>query len=435
MPWAGSGALRPVGLPQPNRQRHCHRGYRRAVATSRGPAQWAYRAYRSLPGPVRSVGESVLRSRAERETRALPPFPDTPLRLLIGPLNTAGQAHRWATAASTLPGVAAKSLNVERRSTGVSYGYETDWFLTRAAQLRGMRPYQEAVLDLTHVLAESGRAILEDPLDRSTVDDVPRLREHGVEVAMLIHGSEMRDLHQHAESYPHSPFRAEWDERWQHMQATVERTRALLTAFDGPVFVSTPDLLDFVPGAALLPIVVDVDRFAAAGRARQRPVLERDVPVVLHAPTNPRLKGTESIERVLEGLQREGLVAYRKLLGVPNQEMPRFLAGADIVIDQVVMGNPGVFLTESLAAGCLTVAHLSGPVRQRMTESDPEGLAPPVVEADPDTLEKVLRQVIADRAAYQETAARGPAWARRNHDGTRAAAVLGSWLSAHRYGG
>src|SRR5690606_23377616 len=109
------GLAVPVGLPQPNRLRRRIRGYRRAVAASSGPAQWAYRAFRALPSPVRDLGDTVLRLRAERSARALPAFPDEPTRLLIGPLNTAGQSHRWAQAARQLPGVAAKSLNVERR--------------------------------------------------------------------------------------------------------------------------------------------------------------------------------------------------------------------------------------------------------------------------------------------------------------------------------
>lgn len=409
------------------------------MASSRGPAQWAYRAYRSLPGPAKSVGETVLRRRAERETRALTPFAEEPARLLIGPLNTAGQAHRWATAANALPGVAAKSLNVERRSTGVSYGYDTDWFLSRAAQLRGLGPYHEAVLSLTHVLAESGRAILDAPLDRVILDDVPRLLEHGVEPGLLIHGSEMRDLHRHATAYSHSPFREEWDERWHRMQATVERTRAIVEQFDGQVFVPTHDMLDFVPGATLLPIVVDVDRFTVGPEEGAVTVLERERPVVLHAPTNPRLKGTEAVEQVLHRLEGEGLVTYRKLQGIPNQQMPGFLADADIVIDQIVLGNAATLTAEATAAGRLVIGHLTPEVRARMAEFDTAGVSaegldaeavgPPIVEAFPDTLEEVLRQVLGDRTAYQQVAARGPAWSRRNHDGTRAAAVLATWLA------
>ena len=89
----------------------------------------------------------------------------TTLQRILGRANPPASLTR-AEAAGRLPGVAAKSLNVERRSTGVSYGYDTDWFLSRAAQLRGMRPYQDQVLALTHVLAESGRALVEDVLDR-----------------------------------------------------------------------------------------------------------------------------------------------------------------------------------------------------------------------------------------------------------------------------
>ncbi|WP_256841770.1 hypothetical protein [Ornithinimicrobium cryptoxanthini] len=397
----------------------------------RGPASWAYRTYQALPGPVHAVGEAALRLRAEHQARKLTGFGHSPRRLLIGPLNTAGQAERWARAAEKVPGVEALSLAVERRVRGFTgYGYDTDWFLSRKVQLRGMRPYQERVLSLTHVLAESGRAVLDHPLDRTIIEDLPRLRAAGVDVGLLIHGSELRDLREHAEAYPHSPFQGEWDERWERMQATVDRTRAIVADFDGPVFVSTPDMLDFVPGATMLPIVVDVDRFTVQPGGRAVRVLERDRPVVLHAPTNPRLKGTDAVEQVLHRLEREGLVTYRRLQGIPNQEMPDFLHDADVVIDQIVLGNPGTLTAEATAAGRLLIAHLAPHVRELMTRLDAEGLAPPVVEAGPATLEEVLREILGDRSTYQEIAAQGPAWARHNHDGTRAASVLAAWFNS-----
>lgn len=404
------------------------------MAALRGPANWAYGTFQALPAPVRAAGEAALRLKAEHEAKKLSAFGHSPRRLLIGPLNTAGQAQRWARAAEQIPGVEAKSLAVERRVRGFTgFGYDADWFLTRKVQLRGMRPHQERVLGLTHVLAESGLAVLDQPLDRTIIEDLPRLRAAGVEVGLLIHGSELRDLREHAALDPQSPFRAEWDERWERMHATVERTRRIVEEFGGPLFVSTPDMLAFVPGATLLPIVIDVDRFTAQPGGSGAQVLERDRPVVLHAPTNRRLKGTEAIERVLHRLEGEGLVTYRRLEGVPNHEMPAFLWDADIVIDQIVLGNPGVLLTESLAAGRVVVAHLTDVVRQRMSDADPQRGLPPVLEATPDSLEDVLREIVRDRTSHVDLAAQGPAWARRNHDGTRAASVLAEWLgvSAH----
>ena len=399
------------------------------MPTLRGPRRWAYRAYTALPSPARGLGETVLRLRAEREVARQPGFdPGSERRLVVGPLNTAGQGERWAAAVRTLPGTSARAMSLERRGRGgVSYGYSSDWHLSRAVQLRGMAPHRARVLGTggqpgaTHVLAESAWAVLDDPYERRITQDLDDLRGVGIDVAVIVHGSEMRDLHGHAAAYPHSPFRGDWDERWERLQATVERTRAVLAEVEArgvPVFVPTPDMLEHVPGATLLPITTDVDRFSPGAA---QPLLERDRPVVLHAPTNPRLKGTAAVEEVLTRLQEEGLVAYRRLTGVPNAEMPGFVADADLVVDQIVLGNVATLAAESMAAGRLVVGHVPEEIRQRTP-----GL--PVVEATPATLEEVLRDVVAHRDGYREQAARGPAWARAHHDGRAAARALSPWL-------
>jgi hypothetical protein len=398
------------------------------VAPLTGPRKWAYQAFSALPGPVRGLGDTALRLRAEREVRAQPGFGDDRVRLLIGPLNTAGQAWQWARAAEQhLPGVSARSLWAERGTRSAALGYRHDIHLSRAAQLRGQRPHRARVLGASHVLVESGHPVLGDVRLGSFLDDVPVLRGAGVADGLLLHGSEIRDLRQHAEQDPHSPFAGEWDDRLTRMQATVGRTRGLLADYDGPVLVSTPDLLDFVPGATWLPLVVDVEAFA-----RDAQVLRRERPLVLHAPSNPLLKGTRAIEAALRRLSARGVITYRRLEGVPHARMADVIAAADVVVDQVVLGNPGVLLAESLAAGRLVVAHLSEPVRSRMAAADPAGQPVPVVEADPTTIAQVIEQVVADRAAYVEIARQGPAWARRNHDGVRAAQVLAGFLGHWR---
>jgi hypothetical protein len=402
------------------------------MSTLRGPRRWAYQAWTALPPPARGVGETVLRLRVEREVARQPGFdPGAQRRLVIGPLNTAGQGERWAAAAETLPGTSARAISLERRARGaVSYGYPSDWHLSRAVQLRGMGPHRARVLGTdghpgaTHVLAETAWSVLADPYGRWLTQDLDDLRGAGIEVAVVVHGSEMRDLRRHAAAYRHSPFRGEWDERWERLQATVERTRAMLAELEGsgvPVFVPTPDMLEHVPGATLLPITADVDRFSPGAT---QPVLHRDRPVVLHAPTNPRLKGTEAVEEVLIRLQEEGLVVYRRLTGVPNAEMPAFVADADVVVDQIVLGNVATLAAESMAAGRLVVGHVAEHIRERTP-----GL--PVLEATPATLEEVLRDVVAHPDGYRDHAARGPAWAREHHDGRAAARALSPWLGVN----
>ncbi|MGO0576768.1 hypothetical protein [Ornithinimicrobium panacihumi] len=386
----------------------------------------AWRAVAALPGPVRELARLPVRLRADAELRALAPMPEADRRLYLGPLNTAGQAWAWARAAERhLPGTAAQNLWVPRTLEQAHFGYPADHTISvrarqgRVRQLHGERVLREA----SHVLFESGRPVLDNFVDGSMLDDQPVLAEAGIRSGVLWHGSEIRDLREHAARYPHSPFAAEWDDYFTLLQSIVDANRARLADVDGPVLVSTPDLLDVLPGATWLPLVVDVERFAtAAGQAH--PALGGERPVVLHAPSNPRLKGTAVVEEVLTRLDGEGVVEYRRLSGVPHDQMAGFVADADVVVDQIVLGNPGVLVAESWAAGRLVVAHLSDEVRRRMQEADPEGADVPVVEADPTSLEEVVREIAAHPESFRGTAESGVGWARRNHDGRRSAAVL-----------
>lgn len=394
----------------------------------------AWRGMAALPGPVRELATLPVRRRADAQLRSLAPMPDAPHRLYLGPWNTAGQAWEWARAAERhLDGVAAQNLWAQRSFAQQHFGYRADHELTvlaqrgRVRQLHGERILREA----THVVHESGRRVLADFHAGSMLEDAADLRRAGIGAAVLYHGSEIRDLREHAARYPWSPFAVperQWDDYLRTLQGIVERNRSDLTRWrdevGGPVLVSTPDLLDAVPGATWLPLVVDVDRFAdAAARAGVVP-LERERPVVLHAPSNPRLKGTAAVEEALLAMERDGLVSYRRLDGVPHAQMADVVAEADVVVDQVVLGNPGVLVAEALAAGRLVVAHLAPTVRARF------GGDLPVLEADAGSLRDVLEQALADRAGHQQLAAAGPAWAREHHDGRRAAAVLGAWLGA-----
>ncbi|GAA5162393.1 hypothetical protein [Ornithinimicrobium tianjinense] len=393
----------------------------------------AWKGLALLPRPVRDLASLPVRRRADAELRALAAMPGAARRLYLGPWNTAGQAWAWARAAEQrLPDTAAQNLWAQRSLTQAHFHYPADHELSVLAQRGRVREIHGArvLAQASHVLFESGRPVLADFHAASMLDDVAALDAAGVRHGVIYHGSEIRDLREHAQTYAHSPFRAperEWDDYFLTLQSIVGKNRADLASYaatGAPVFVSTPDLVDFVPGATVLPLVVDVDRFAGAAAASGVTPLERARPVVLHAPSNPVLKGTAVVEEVLEGMQQAGLVEYRRLSGVPHAQMAAFVADADVVVDQVVLGNPGVLMTEALAAGRLVVTHLRPEVLARWPE------APPVVEADPGSLREMLATVLGDRAAYQELASRGTAWARDQHDGRTAAAVLGRWLDS-----
>jgi len=190
-----------------------------------------------------------------------------------------------------------------------------------------------------------------------------------------------------------------------------------------PSFVSTPDLLEFVPDATWLPVVVELDRWRAA--APDAPLARRR-PVVVHAPSNAGLKGSELIAPTLARLHEEGVVDYRPVSGVPSAEMPGIFGAADIVLDQFSLGIYGVATCEALAAGRVVVSHVGDGARAHIRRTT--GLELPVVEARAHGLEATLREIVRERERFASVAADGPAFVEALHDGRRSAAALAPFL-------
>ena len=90
-------------------------------------------------------------------------------------------------------------------------------------------------------------------------------------------------------------------------------------------------------------------------------------------------------------LHDEGLIDYRPSRGVAASEMPRLISGADVLLDQFRIGSYGVAAVEAMFAGRVVVGHVSHKVRKIIREET--GSQVPIVEATPETLETVLRDI------------------------------------------
>lgn len=367
--------------------------------------RWGRRVVPARPAEVPSVTTTVVDPAAE-------------VRLLIGPSNMAGQGWQWARAAERfLPGVSAESLTAARSRPG--FDFRTDTTLSGPQQRTDLVWHRDRVLaQFTHVLFEAGRPVLRDFHAGSMLDDVDALRAAGISLGAVFHGSEVRDPRRHAALYPHTAFADPAEDLTSRLQVVVGEIHRSIERFDGPTFVSTPDLLDFVPGATWLPVVVGVDEFAS-----DAPVLERDRPVVLHAPSNSALKGSVFIDPVLQELDERGLIEYRRVSGLPHAELVELVRSADIVVDQCVLGLYGVFSAESMAAGRVTLAHVAPHVRARV----PVEL--PIVEITPTTMREVVERIVEQRDEAVKTAQAGVEYARRFHDGRAAGAALEPFLT------
>lgn len=79
----------------------------------------------------------------------------------------------------------------------------------------------------------------------------------------------------------------------------------------------------------------------------------KEVPVIIHAPSSPKFKGTEFAEKALSELEAEGYkFDYRRLQGVPNVEAHRiYREEADIIVDQLLGGGFGTLAVEGMYYG------------------------------------------------------------------------------------
>lgn len=370
---------------------------------------------RALPGAYRFDASEV----------AAPPSLEGERRLIIAPLNYAGQAYEWCRAVERADARTAAQNAMIRTPT--DFRHEADYVVplgAYAASGRWHRRWSEHVLArATHVIVEGQKQPLGSILTETTEQQVRRLQAAGSRVAMLCHGSDIRLPSRHAALEPDSPFVDPDREATRRLERATSANAALLERLGLPVFVSTPDLLIDVPSAAWLPVVIRPERWQT-----DTVPFERERPVVVHAPSSGWLKGSDLIDETMARLHDERLIEYRRLRGVPHAQMPEAYRSADIVLEQFRIGNYGVAACEGLAAGRVVMGYISEQVAGVVR--DVTGLELPIVGVRASGLELSIRSLLADRDAARARASAGPAFVRAVHDGTLSARVLEPFLAA-----
>jgi hypothetical protein len=182
------------------------------------------------------------------------------------------------------------------------------------------------------------------------------------------------------------------------------------------LIVSTPDLLEFAPGAHVLPGPVDLDRWT--------PKVSRGVPVsrsepvrIVHAPTNREVKGTKHLLAAVERLNSAGYPVELDLLEGLRHEQVQVLSGrADIAVDQLMIGSHGTFSVEMMAMGLPVVCR----IREDLRKFYPPDL--PVITAEPGSIYEVLESLITRPDTWAEHGRRGIRYVQREHEMHRVAA-------------
>lgn len=342
--------------------------------------------------------------------------PASAVRVFVGPTNYSGQGFAWSRAVERSSDLQARNLEVELPG---GFRFPADSKVP-VSQYNRSRKWQQGEFDsvrqFTHVLYEAERPIFGGMFARDIRREIHSLRESNVSVALMCHGTDVRSPRRHRELTPWSPYVDEQELSRQH-QKEVDANLSLIDTLKLPTFVSTPDLLLDVPHAQWCPVVVDGSVWKTA-----RIPLKKSKPVVVHVPSMGVIKGTHLIEQTLITLHDEGLIEYRPFSGVAASEMPGLISRADILLDQFRIGSYGVAAVEAMFAGRVVVGHVAEQVRKIIL--DETGSQLPIVEATPDTLELVLREITAGASHFQGVAQAGLTFAKTFHDGRYSSSVL-----------
>lgn len=342
-------------------------------------------------------------------------------RLAIGPSNFAGQAHAWARAVERTLDVDAEAFGRGPIKRG-EFRFPTDREIPSPlyfAPLARHRRLERFLEPYTHVALDGYSIPFQLRNRRDLAADTRFLASLGKQVALIAHGGEVRDPEAHLARNRFSMFNecdAEWT-AWVSQRAAANRQLAVESGL--PLFVSTPDLLHDLPTATWLPICLDPSVFA-----NDEPVMERTRPRVLHMPSkrNPPIKGSQYVDPVMRALDAEGLIEYVAPDHMRHSEVPAVMAGCDIVVDQLLSASYGVTSLEAMAAGRVTITAVSDETAALMP------VRPPMVDATPETLEQVVRDLVADREHARRVAAEGVEFVHTWHDGRYSANQLAGFL-------
>ena len=168
--------------------------------------------------------------------------------------------------------------------------------------------------------------------------------------------------------------------------------------------IGSYDAIRWVPEAEVIPPGIDLGRVAPA------PPSDRARPLIVHAPSSRRRKGTEHVLAAVEGLDAD----LELVEGLHHDEAFERYRAADIVVDQLNAGWYGLFAIEAMALGKPVVTFLHDEAVRRTEAAF--GARVPIVSAKAETLREALRPLVADAARRREVGAASRAYVERVHD-------------------
>jgi glycosyltransferase involved in cell wall biosynthesis len=132
--------------------------------------------------------------------------------------------------------------------------------------------------------------------------------------------------------------------------------------------------------------------------------------VVVHAPSEPRVKGTKYVLEAVKRLKQEGYKFHFDLCSdMKNSEIREMLGSTQIAIDQLILPGYGLFAVEAMGSGCAVLGSAVPGYNGFPMEL-------PIMTTTPDTIYKNLRLLLEDKELRAKMSHDGRAYVQKYHD-------------------
>jgi|GEM_PF-1578907 len=364
-----------------------------------------------------------------------------PLRVLHGPLDTAGLAVGLARAERAV-GLHSDAVLFHRRRMGSASG-EADphvhclniplhrgaepparFYARKAAAWARALDWMRRNLPRYDVISYTyGTSFLMPPLLGAWWHEAPLLSRAGKVIAVTFQGCDAR-LHDCAEKLeygmcPHCRLcEGTSITNWQKW-AGVKRRRLRMWERDADlIFYHNPDLRRYLRrGEFRAYSKVDWREWTPAPREQGAKLR------IGHAPTDRNVKGTREVLRAIESLkQRRDDFEFVLIENVPYAQVRPLYQSLDLMIDQLWAGWYGGAAVEAMALEVPVMAY----IRQSDLRYIPQRFAAdlPIIDVTADTLERTLEEWLDSPARLRERGKQSREFVIQHHDPLRIAATM-----------
>lgn len=239
--------------------------------------------------------------------------------------------------------------------------------------------------------------------------DLKHNRRLNMKIFVEFHGTELRGIY-HNIRYKYLGYYNEDINKSRRKQ----EINKLLKYADG-VILHDVELKQHLPSNMentiyIVPLRIDIDRFTPIYSTQNQK------PVIVHAPSNRKVKGTNQILRELQKVK----IDFELVLveGMTHREALEIYKRADIIIDQISVGTYGVFALEGMALGKPVITYIDDSFR----EAFPDEL--PIVSAEFCDLAEKVTDLIVDPEKRIRIGQKSREYVERYHDRNKVAHYL-----------